>query len=163
MHTLNTLLFSPISKWRESCRIGLLSVNKQLAAIEIKYSQQIRRPSIDIGGSLPVLFSPSALTGANGESGTDRERLLPLEQAEPVVRIHSAPPTSHCEPLSGGGKAVAEIGRRLSCRWSIWWMLTAIPASSATEQRWCAGLGRWIDGESQSVDSPTLRSLAQRI
>jgi hypothetical protein len=40
--------------------------------------------------SLPVSFSPSALPGANGESGTDRKRPCSLEQAEPAVRIHSA-------------------------------------------------------------------------
>jgi hypothetical protein len=35
----------------------------------------------------------------NGERGTDRKRPLSLEQAGPAVRIHSAPPTSHCEHL----------------------------------------------------------------
>jgi hypothetical protein len=44
--------------------------------------------------SLPVSFSPSPLPGANGESGTDRERPRSLEQAEPAVRIHSAPAMS---------------------------------------------------------------------
>src|SRR6516225_4452129 len=54
--------------------------------------------SYRIAGCLGVSFSPSAPIGAHGERGTEGSGLLSLEQADPAVRIHSAPPTSHCEP-----------------------------------------------------------------
>jgi hypothetical protein len=41
--------------------------------------------------SLPVSFSPSPLPGANGESGTDRERPRSLVYAIGVIRMDEGP------------------------------------------------------------------------